>query len=74
MDLLNRLLNWLAPRVCAECEGGSGLKMDATRNVAWVCSRCHGSGDAADDGLQQLLESHVTAREEARPRKPRSAA
>ncbi len=37
-------LNWLAPRVCPACEGGSGWLRDDSAEQFTLCDRCTGTG------------------------------
>lgn len=41
---LRSILDWLAPRVCPDCEGGSGAVRDAATGAIRICPACHGSG------------------------------
>ena len=73
--LLRRTCQAIAPRVCDDCEGGSGMVFNAQIGAVLRCASCAGTGvvSASTAESERRVAEALTAPETAR-KTPRSAA
>ncbi len=55
MAFVRRALDWLAPRACPDCEGGSGMIARGCKGKLETCRRCSGSGRAGSGHVPRYV-------------------